>query len=93
MDHYALRDGRALERFARLWETGKVVTAAAYLGLPETALEGKRAALWAAQRKPPARVEGRRGVRRAIVTRTSFTTTHTRPPGVRPTHAKGGLRR
>jgi predicted metallo-beta-lactamase superfamily hydrolase len=82
MDHHALRDGRAVERFARLWETGRVMTAAAYLGLPETALESKRAALWAAQRKPPARIEGRRGLGRAIVTRTSFAT-----------HAKGGLPR
>jgi uncharacterized protein len=84
MDHYALRDARAAERFARLWETGKVTTAAAYLGLPEMALESKRAALWAAQRKPPARVGGRRAVggMRAIVGRTPFTT-----------HATGGSRR
>jgi uncharacterized protein len=78
MDHHALRDIRAGERFARLWETGKVITAAAYLGLPETALEGKRAALWAAQRKPPARV----AARRAIVSRTPF-----------GTHARGGSHR
>jgi predicted metallo-beta-lactamase superfamily hydrolase len=84
MDHYALRDGRAVERFARLWETGKAMTAAGYLGLPETALESKRAALWATQRKPPARLAGGRapGRGRAIVARTPFIT-----------HATGGLRR
>ena len=55
MDHHALRDLRFAERFARLWETGRVVTAAAYLGLPEAPLESRRNLAWAAVRKPPAR--------------------------------------
>jgi predicted metallo-beta-lactamase superfamily hydrolase len=55
MDHHALRDARAPARFARLWETGRVMTAAAYLGLGDAALEARRAQLWAGVRKPPAR--------------------------------------
>lgn len=66
MDHHALRDTRFTERFARLWETGAVVTAAGYLGLAETPLESRRAGAWAAARKPPARA----GEERAILTRT-----------------------
>src|SRR6058998_2001488 len=54
MDHHALRDARAADRFARLWETKRVVTAAAHLGLPETPLESRRNLAWAAARKPPA---------------------------------------
>src|SRR2546427_338833 len=42
------------DRFARLWETKRVVTAAAHLGLPETPLESRRNLAWAAARKPPA---------------------------------------
>jgi hypothetical protein len=56
MDHHALRDGNAADRFGPLWEDGRVVTAAHYLGVPVSALEGKRHILWAAQRKPPARI-------------------------------------
>lgn len=52
MDHHALRDARAPARFARLWETGRVLTAARYLGVAETAFEAHRAQLWAAVRKP-----------------------------------------
>jgi predicted metallo-beta-lactamase superfamily hydrolase len=55
LDHHALRDARFAERFARLWETGRVVTAAAFLGLPEAPLESRRNRAWAATRKPPAR--------------------------------------
>ena len=55
MDHHALRDARFAERFARLWETGRVVTAAAFLGLPDAPLESRRNSAWAATRKPPAR--------------------------------------
>jgi predicted metallo-beta-lactamase superfamily hydrolase len=55
MDHHALRDPRAASRFARLWETGRVLTAATYLGVPEASLEARRAQLWAALRKPPAK--------------------------------------
>jgi predicted metallo-beta-lactamase superfamily hydrolase len=54
MDHHALRDGRAPERFARLWETGRVTTAAGFLGLDAAALEAQRARLWARARKPAA---------------------------------------
>jgi hypothetical protein len=62
MDHYALRDGAALERFARLWEGGRVLTAAGYHGLRDTPLEAKRHILWAARRKPPARIERERAI-------------------------------
>ena len=61
MDHHALRDVRAEERFARLWETGRVVTAARYLGLEGATLEARRHALWTPGRKPPARAAERRG--------------------------------
>jgi hypothetical protein len=54
MDHHALRDIRWRERFARLWETGRVVTAAAYLGVQDAALESQRAELWGRIRKPAA---------------------------------------
>ncbi len=56
MDHYALRDVRYPERFRRLWESGRVVTAAGFLGLADSALESARRALWSARRKPPARI-------------------------------------
>lgn len=52
MDHHALRDAHWRERFKRLWETGRVTTAAGYLGLPEAALETRRAELWGRVRKP-----------------------------------------
>jgi predicted metallo-beta-lactamase superfamily hydrolase len=74
MDHHALRDARAPSRFARLWETGRVTTAAGYLGVDEMALEGRRAQLWAAVRKPPAKAH----VQRATM------------PTKRRTFAKGG---
>ena len=69
MDHYAMRDPRASTRFERLWETGRVVTAAAHLGLDAQPLEARRDRLWAAARKPPVKVApsrvGSRGARRA----------------------------
>jgi predicted metallo-beta-lactamase superfamily hydrolase len=55
MDHHAVRDARYAERFARLWETRRVVTAAAFLGLPEAPLESRRNRAWSAARRPPAR--------------------------------------
>ena len=55
MDHHALRDPRGDERFERLWRTGRVVTAAAWLGVADDPLERRRRALWSAERKPPAR--------------------------------------
>ena len=56
MDHYALRDPRFSARFGRLWETGRVVTAAAHLGLTAQPLEARRDRLWSDVRKPPTRV-------------------------------------
>jgi predicted metallo-beta-lactamase superfamily hydrolase len=70
MDHHALRDERATERFASLWESGRVVTAAQYLGIEEARLESRRHVLWAAARMPPARAGGRRAEGRATITRT-----------------------
>jgi len=56
MDHHAVRDAAFGARFARLWATGRVVTAAAHLGLAVDALESRRHQLWAAAtRRPPAR--------------------------------------
>ena len=57
MDHYAVRDAQYRERFRVLWETGRVVTAAGFLGLPDAALESARLDLWGRRRKPPVRVE------------------------------------
>lgn len=57
MDHYALRDLHWEERFRRLWETEKVVTAAGYLGRSDELLEANRSRLWAALRKPAAKIE------------------------------------
>jgi len=51
MDHHAVRDARYPERFDRLWATGKVQTAAGFLGQPESPLEARRLVLWAARRK------------------------------------------
>jgi uncharacterized protein len=69
MDHYAMRDPRASTRFERLWETGRVITAAAHLGLDAQPLEARRDRLWAAARKPPVKVApsrvGSREARRA----------------------------
>jgi predicted metallo-beta-lactamase superfamily hydrolase len=53
MDHHAVRDLRFQTRFARLFETGRVSTAAALLGLAAQPLEARRQQLWAAVRKPP----------------------------------------
>ena len=64
-----MRDPRASTRFERLWETGRVVTAAAHLGLDAQPLEARRDRLWAAARKPPVKVTpsraGSREARRA----------------------------
>ena len=75
MDHYALRDPRFSTRFERLWETGRVVTAATHLGLTAQPLEARRDRLWAGVRKPPARLTP---AARATITRE------------RPRSAKGG---
>lgn len=52
-DHYALRDAAYPERFRRLWETGRVVTAAGFLGQGDAPLEARRLELWPGRRKPP----------------------------------------
>jgi predicted metallo-beta-lactamase superfamily hydrolase len=69
MDHYALRDPAFSTRFERLWNTGRVVTAAAHLGLEAAPLEARRRTLWATVRKAPAAAP-RPG---AIITRTPRT--------------------
>jgi uncharacterized protein len=56
MDHHAVRDMRYRERFRALWESGRVVTAAGFLGLDDAALEAERRGLWARKRKPPVRM-------------------------------------
>lgn len=71
MDHHALRDVRWRERFARLWETGRVVTAAAYLGVADAALEARRAELWGRERKPPVSSGRATMTRRALPPRAS----------------------
>ena len=76
MDHHAVRDTRATERFGRLWDTGKVVTAAGYLEVEQQSLEARRAALWAGKRKPPARMA------------TPARTRALRPSGIRSTTAR-----
>jgi len=57
MDHYGVRDPRYRERFARLWQTGRVVTAAEFLGVTGAPLEARRRELWVEARKPPAAVD------------------------------------
>jgi uncharacterized protein len=64
MDHYAMRDPRFSTRFEGLWATGRVVTAAAHLGVDAQPLEARRDRLWAAVRKPPAKVAPSRFVSR-----------------------------
>lgn len=54
LDHHALRAADYRERLARVWETGRVQTAAGFLGLADTPLEAHRRDLWSARRKPPA---------------------------------------
>src|SRR2546428_5912625 len=53
MDHHAVRDPRFSTRFQKLWETGRVVTAAAHLGLTAQPLEAGRDRLGAGARDPP----------------------------------------
>ena len=65
MDHHAVRDAEYETRFRKLWHTGRVVTAADFLGVPEAALERRRHRDWAGARKPPARA----GESRATMTR------------------------
>ena len=53
LDHYALRDAGYRERLRRLWDTGRAVTAAGFLGLDDAPLEARRRELWTGRRKPP----------------------------------------
>ncbi len=53
LDHHALRDRDYRERLRRLYETGKVVTAAGYLGVSEELLEARRPELWSRVRLEP----------------------------------------
>jgi predicted metallo-beta-lactamase superfamily hydrolase len=69
MDHHAVRDPRFYTRFERLWETGRVVTAAVHLGLEAQPLEARRDRLWAAVRKPPVKVAATPAARSARETR------------------------
>jgi predicted metallo-beta-lactamase superfamily hydrolase len=69
LDHHALRAPDFRERLARLWGSGRVQTAAGFLGLPDAPLEARRPILWAGRRKGPApmpmRGPGLRGKRRS----------------------------
>lgn len=69
LDHHAVRDVRWRARLARLWETGRVDTAARYLGLEEAPLETRRRELWARARKPAAKASGSRAIITAIPSR------------------------
>ena len=53
LDHHALRAPDYRERFGRLWETGRVVTAAGFVGQTDAPLEASRHRLWGARRKAP----------------------------------------
>jgi predicted metallo-beta-lactamase superfamily hydrolase len=63
VDHHAVRDRRFRERLAPAFETGRVVTAAEYLGQPEQCLETRRPQYWA---------RARRGAKAARAPRTPF---------------------
>src|SRR5207249_9613137 len=56
MDHHALRDPGFASRFEPLWSSGRVVTAAAHLGLPAVPLEAQRRQVGSRARKPAAPV-------------------------------------
>jgi predicted metallo-beta-lactamase superfamily hydrolase len=56
LDHHALRDPRHKERLARIWDTGKAVTAAGHLGLRDACLEASRNVLWGEQRNSGSRL-------------------------------------
>jgi uncharacterized protein len=51
VDHHAVREPRFRERLAQAFETGRVVTAAEYVGRRDECLEARRAALWARRRR------------------------------------------
>ena len=84
-DHYALRDAAYPERFRRLWETGRVATAAGYLGLADTPFEARRPELWPGRRKPPmpVRPSRARGVAEAGGSKPPARATFNPRPGLR----------
>lgn len=51
VDHHAVREPRFRERLAQAFDTGRVVTAAGYLGHRDECLEAGRAMLWARHRR------------------------------------------
>ena len=51
VDHHAVREPRFRERLAQAFDTGRIVTAAEYLGRRDECLEAWRAALWARRRR------------------------------------------
>jgi hypothetical protein len=51
VDHHAVREPRFRDRLAKAFDTGRVVTAAEYLGRRDECLEAWRAALWARRRR------------------------------------------
>jgi hypothetical protein len=51
VDHHAVREPRFRDRLAQAFDTGRVVTAAEYLGRADECLEARRAALWARRRR------------------------------------------
>ncbi len=54
LDHHAVREPRFRDRLAQAFGTGRVVTAAEYLGRGDECLEARRAMLWARRRRGPA---------------------------------------
>jgi predicted metallo-beta-lactamase superfamily hydrolase len=64
VDHHAVRERRYRERLGAAFETGRVVTAAEFLGHRDECLEALRPALWARHRRAgvaDVRASGRRG--------------------------------
>jgi predicted metallo-beta-lactamase superfamily hydrolase len=57
VDHHAVRDRRYRERLGPAFETGRVVTAAEYLGRSDECWEARRPERWAAYRRRVAAVE------------------------------------
>jgi predicted metallo-beta-lactamase superfamily hydrolase len=51
VDHHAVREPRFRDRLGAAFATGRVVTAAEYVGRGDECLEARRAALWARRRR------------------------------------------
>jgi len=60
LDHHALRERSYRERLGRVWETGRVQTAAGFLGVADALLEAHRRDWWSAKRKSPSAMRPRR---------------------------------